>query len=88
MYEVDAIEYRLELPIGTRFYFWDRLYEVVESEEKDRCCSKCAFCNREEELCHVMNCNERIEYYGINGRHDKKYIYFKEVEEIEGKNNG
>lgn len=87
MYEVEEIEFRLELPIGTRFYFWDHLYEVVESEEGYWCCSKCAF-RSEGALCHVMNCNERIEYDGVYGRKDKKYIYFKEVEEIEGKNNG
>lgn len=83
MYEVEAIEYQLELPIGTRFYFWNRLYEVVESEEEDFCCSKCAL-SEEKELCLVMNCNEGAKYYYGDERHDKKYIFFKEVEQSRG----
>lgn len=88
MYDVETIEYMLDLPIGTRFYFGNHLYEVVESKEGDFCCSKCAFCDSEKELCLAMNCNEGARYYYGYERHDKKYIFFKEVEEIEGENNG
>lgn len=84
MGDIEELEYSLELPIGTKFYYWNRLYEVVESEGGDFCCSKCAFCNREEKLCYVMNCNEGARYYCGYERHDKKYIFFKEVEQSRG----
>ena len=77
---IEKIKRSLELPIGTRFYFCGRLYEVFESEEENSCCSKCAFFGSEKGLCYVMNCNEKLEFYGICDRNDKKYIYFKEVE--------
>ena len=87
MYEVEEIEFQLELPIGTRFYFYNLLYEVVESKEGDFCCSKCAFCDSEKALCCVMNCNEGARYYYGYERHDKKYIFFKEVEQSKEKDN-
>lgn len=71
-----SIERSLELPIGTRFYYQNRLHEVIESEDRKWGCSQCAFDNRyDEAICEAMNCN--------NCRHDKKIIFFKEVKEIE-----
>ena len=79
-YDIGAIEDGFELPIGARFHFRDTLFEVVEADEGRTYpwgCSKCAF-NKEgaEEVCLIMKCDG----YG-GSRQDKKYIYFKEVEE-------
>ena len=72
---IEEIYNSLELPIGTKFYFRDRLYEVAELEEEWLWgCSKCEFDDEnKEDICEVMNCNYC--------RHDRKYIYFKEAEE-------
>ena len=35
MGDIEEIEYSLELPIGTKFYYWNYLYEVIESERKN-----------------------------------------------------
>ena len=34
MGDIEEIGCSLELPIGTKFYYWNHLYEVVESERK------------------------------------------------------
>lgn len=34
--DIEEIEYSLELPIGTRFYFRDSLFEAVGSEEGEK----------------------------------------------------
>ena len=80
---IEEIEKSLELPIGTRFYLQDTLFEVVEANESRTNpwgCPKCAFnaFNRKdrEEICLVMKCDG-----GDSCRHDKKFIYFKEVGE-------
>ena len=80
---IEEIEKSLELPIGTRFYLQDTLFEVAEVDEgkvQVWGCSKCAFNEEDkEEICLVMRCD------GSDGcRHDRKYICFKEVEETEG----
>ena len=77
---IEEIEKSLELPIGTRFYLQDTLFEVAEVDEgKVQLwgCSKCAFNEEDkEEICLVMKCD------GHDGcRHDQKFIYFEEVEE-------
>ena len=72
---IEEIEKSLELPIGTRFYLQDTLFEVAEVDEgkvQVWGCSKCAF--SEEDICGVMNCDRRH-------RHDGKCTYFKEVKE-------
>ena len=85
---IEEIEKSLELPIGTRFYLQDTLFEVVEAHEPRTNpwgCPKCAFntfntFSREdrEEICLVMKCD------GCDGcRHDHKFIYFKEAGETE-----
>ena len=81
MFSLEKIEDSLELPIGSRFYYKGRIYEVAELEEKwSWGCSKCEFDDdNKEDICEVMNCNYC--------RHDKKYIYFKEVKEVEENNN-
>ena len=70
----EEIEYSLELTIGTRFYFQNRLYEVVESN-LSYCCPKCAFFNGffNNDMCKIAICHE-------DDRHDKKHIFFKEIE--------
>lgn len=81
MGDIEEIEYSLELPIGSKFYYWNRLHEVVESERKEFCCLECAF--REEILndpmCSVMNCGG----HSYSKRLDGKRVIFKEVEETE-----
>ena len=73
------IERSLELSIGTRFHFWDSIYEVAELEEGEEWgCSRCALAG-EENICEVMNCN----HY----RQDKKRIFFKEVKATKEKTN-
>ena len=77
---IEEIEYSLELPIGTRFYFRDSLFEAVGSEESEYCCEKCAFYKKKEDkMCQVMN------YFS---RDQKIYFFFKEVTEAGGQNNG
>ena len=79
MIGIEEIEDSLEIPIGTRFYFRNHIYEVAEANEpinNQWDCSECAFNKRDKnEICLVMFCD--------GYRHDKKYIYFKEVEETE-----
>ena len=76
--DIEEIECSLELPIGTKFYYWNRLYEVVESERKDFCCLKCAFWEEiiNDPMCQVMNCGG----HGYTKRFDGKRVIFKEVE--------
>ena len=80
MVNFENLEDSIELPIGTRFYFRHHIYEVTEANESRTCpwgCSKCAFnTGNEEEICLAMICD--------GYRHDKKYIYFKEVKETGG----
>lgn len=78
-HDIEEIEYSLELPIGTRFYFRDSLLEVVGSEESEYCCERCAFYKRKEDkMCQVMNCFSRDQ---------KIYFFFKEVTEAEERHN-
>ena len=79
-YDVGVIEDGFELPVGARFRFRDTLFEVVEADEERTNpwgCSKCAF-NKEgvEEVCLIMKCDGYDDC-----RQDKKYIYFRGVEE-------
>lgn len=71
-------EIRIDLPVGSRFYFGDKLVEVVESENE---CSKCVFhkrifSNRDYDgyfpSCYAMNCCSV-------DRKDKKDVTFKEA---------
>ena len=79
MSDIKEIEYSLELPIGTKFYYWNRLYEVVESERKDLCCLKCAFWGEilDDPMCQVMNCGG----HSYSKRHDGKRVIFKVVKQ-------
>ena len=78
MYDFTDIVRSVELPIGTRFYFRDTLYEVAELETGKWGCSPCAFDNKyNKAICKVMRCNAY--------RDDGKSICFKEVKE---ENNG
>ena len=81
MFNFSKIRRSVELPIGAMLYLRDTLLEVVESTNGMAWdCSKCVFYkNEEKEICHVMKCNDR---------HDKKFIFFKEIEEIKEENNG
>ena len=76
--DIEEIECSLELPIGTKFYYWNRLYEVVEPKRKEFYCLECAF--REEiindPMCYVMNCGG----HRYRKRHDGKRVVFKEIE--------
>ena len=74
MCDIEEIEYSLELSIGTRLYYRNRLYEVVESEEDKFHCLECVFFKEffDEPICQINKC------FGFE-RHDKKRILFKEV---------
>ena len=78
MGDVEALEYTLELPIGTKFYYWNRLYEVVEPKRKELCCLECAFWEEiiNDPMCQVMNCGG----HSYRKRHDGKRVVFKEIE--------
>ena len=74
------VEILIDLPVGSRFYFGDKLVEVVEGEYE---CSKCVFHKRifssrdyDEYFpcCYAMNCS-------CAERKDKKDVYFREVKE-------
>ena len=78
MFDLENIGRSLELPIGTRFPFRGRLYEVAELEDDGFGHSQCAFYKRDnDDICKVMICYE-------DERDDRKNVYFKEVEETEG----
>ena len=83
MDDIEEIEYSIELPIGSRFYFRNRLYEVIESN-KDECWQTCAFDDefQYDLICQVMNCGGR--YYE---RIDRKLVIFKEVKETDDEKN-
>lgn len=42
MISIEKIEDSLKLPIGSRFYFMGRIYEIVKSDEVRWGCPKCA----------------------------------------------
>ena len=71
MGNIEEIERSLELPIGTRFYFNNRLYEVVELEDNGWGCSQCALAG-DEAICEIMKCKDY--------RYDGKGVFFKEIE--------
>ena len=75
---IEEIEYSLELPIGTRLYYKNRLLEVVESEEDRFRCLECALVTEfmDELGCQISRC------FGFE-RHDRKRIIFKEVKGAE-----
>lgn len=52
MFSIEKIEDSLELPIGSRFYYKGRIYEVVKSDEGRWGCPKCALFD-EHEICSV-----------------------------------
>ena len=82
MDDIEEIEHSIELPIGSRFYFRNHLYEVIESNSYE-CCQKCAFDNELYDfICQVMNCGGK--YYS---RLDKKSVIFKEIKETEEEKN-
>ena len=74
MGNIEEIGRSLELPIGTRFYYENRLCEVVDSN-LSYCCPKCEFFDKfwNDPMCEIMICNEK-------DRHDGKRVIFKEIE--------
>lgn len=83
MANIEEVKYSLELPIGTRFYYFNSLLEVVEIDGHPLYrCSKCKFQKGilVTAMCYVMNCDK-------DERHDGKYVYFKKVEEKKRENN-
>ena len=70
----------IELPVGSRFYFGDKLVEVVEGEEIYSCPSCYFFCSKAPKnfdkaiVCNVFNCNSKT-------RKDKKNVFFIGVAE-------
>lgn len=78
MCDIKEIEYSLELPIGTRFYYKNHLHEVVESERNEFHCLKCVFFEEfsNNPICQIMKCAR-----SYSKRHDGKCVIFKEVEQ-------
>ena len=76
--DIEEIEYSLELPIGTRLHYKNRLLEVVESKEDRFRCLECALVTEfmDEPGCQISRC------FSFE-RRDGKRILFKEVKEIE-----
>ena len=58
MISLEKIEDSFELPIGTRFYFMGRIYEIVKSDDGRSGYPKCALFD-EHEICSVVNCDKR-----------------------------
>lgn len=80
---IAAIEDSLDLPIGTKFYLRDSLFEVAEFKEGIWGCPGCAFSiskRNEEEMCTIMECTD--------SRHDGKTVCFKEVVKAEEEEDG
>lgn len=59
----------IELPVGTRFYYYDRLVEVVEGNK----CSSCMFHEKGN-----LECSYSIQFLCCE-RKDNKSVVFKEV---------
>lgn len=87
MVDIEDIEQSVELPIGTRFYFMNRLYEVVEFNSSmsctecvlyDECCIKCAFFDEfmNDPMCKVLKCGG-----SYSERQDGNNVFFKLVQE-------
>ena len=83
MISIEKIEDSLELPIGSRFYFMGRIYEIVKSDD-GRCVSpKCSlfddlFNNPMYQVCELQR----------NERRDEKLIFLeKELNKIRKNNN-
>ena len=64
----------IDLPIGTRFYFKEKLYEVVESSSEH--CQECYRFLEGDWCTSGFICDPRY-------RHDGKRVYFKWIPEIE-----
>lgn len=60
----------VEMTIGSRFYYNDKLCEVVETEI-DYSCNRCIF-DADANTCDNTECR-------ASKRHDRKPVYFKEV---------
>lgn len=61
----------VEMTVGSRFYYKDKLCEVVETET-DFICGKCVFATVRK--CRKAKCS-------VVDRHDGKSVYFREVKE-------
>lgn len=62
----------VEMTVGSRFWYKDKLCEVVETET-DFICGKCAF-TLDVRKCRKAKCS-------VVDRHDGKSVYFMEVKE-------
>ena len=62
----------VEMTVGSRFYYKDKLCEVVETKSRVRC-AECVF-STNDIICPLINCTEEK-------RHDGKKVYFKEIKE-------
>lgn len=62
----------VELTVGSRFWYKDKLCEVVETET-DFICGKCVFASSVRK-CNKSKCN-------VYDRKDRKSVYFKEIKE-------
>ena len=68
----------IDLPIGTRFYFEDKSFEVVEAiVGKIRYCEDCffnknIFWGKYGEACGILECSKYL-------RKDRTYVCFREV---------
>ena len=61
----------VEMTVGSRFWYKDKLYEVVDISEKKFSCEGCIFISFPSK-CKKSKCF-------ADERHDGKSVYFKEV---------
>lgn len=62
----------VELAVGSKFWYRNKLCEVVEAET-DSICGRCVF-NTDVRKCRKAKC------YSVD-RHDEKSVYFREIKE-------
>lgn len=62
----------VELTVGSRFYYKDKLYEV-KIKNNPFICTGCVFAYTKK--CKKIKCSRA-------NRHDNKYVYFEEVKNV------
>lgn len=69
----------VELTVGSRFYYKDKLLEVVKYEDDGPLCERCVFLGKVK--CGKAKCC-------AFERRDGNAVYFKEIEPIKEERNG
>lgn len=69
----------VELTVGSRFWYKDKLLEVVKYEDDGPLCGRCVF-DTDIRKCRKAKCCE-------SKRRDGNAVYFKEIEPIKEEHN-